>query len=403
MTSVVIVGASHAAAETISSLRKFGWQGDITLIGDEPVLPYQRPPLSKGYYKGDVEAEKLLIRPNSFYEKNKVTLMLGIRVESINRNDKTLSLKGGQQLAYQHLILATGTRARKLPIQGADLANINYLRTKQDVDSIKRQLKEGSRLLIVGAGYIGLEVAASAVKQGSKVIVFEAMDRVLARVTSPQVSEFYQRIHKEEGVDIRLNAALQKFEQTDSGLQAISADGEIIPFDCAIVGIGVVPNIELADEAGLSCDNGIMVNQFTQTDDSSIYAIGDCSNHHNFLYDRRIRLESVPNAVEQAKVAAATICGKEMIYDQLPWFWSDQYDVKLQTAGLLQEHDQVVTRGDANSRKFAAFYLKGGVLIAVDALNSPAEFMLSKKLIQQKISPTPAMLSDPKVSLKEFL
>jgi 3-phenylpropionate/trans-cinnamate dioxygenase ferredoxin reductase subunit len=409
MSSVVIIGASHAAAEAVGSLRKFGWQGEIILIGDEPVLPYQRPPLSKGYYKGEVAPEKLLIRPESYYEKNEVTLMLGHRVDSINRVNKSLTLsntsgESAGEISYDHLILATGTRARELPIEGAQLPNINYLRTKQDVDGIKSQLNPGSKLLIVGAGYIGLEVAASAVKQGVEVIVFEAMNRVLARVTSPQVSEFYQRIHQEEGVDIRLNAALQKFEQTNSGLTATTGDGEVIEFDAAIVGIGVIPNIELAQNAGLHCDNGIVVNEFTQTDDANIHAIGDCSNHHNFLYDRRIRLESVPNAVEQAKVAAATICGKEMSYKQLPWFWSDQYDVKLQTAGLLQDHDQVVLRSDANnSRKFAAFYLKQGTLIAVDALNSPAEFMLSKKIILQKLSPDLAKLADPTISLKEFL
>ncbi|MFT6097906.1 MAG: 3-phenylpropionate/trans-cinnamate dioxygenase ferredoxin reductase subunit [Arenicella sp.] len=401
--TVVIVGASHAAAEAIASLRKFGWLGGITLIGDEPGLPYHRPPLSKSYYKGEVVAEKLLIRPTSFYQKNDVCLMLGRRVESINRDANTLSLDGGEQVAYQYLILATGTRARKLPISGADLPSINYLRTKQDVDGIQSQLKAGSKLLIVGAGYIGLEVAASAVKQGVDVIVFEAMDRVLARVTSPQVSGFYQRLHKEEGVDIRLNAALQKFEQTSHGFQAVTADGELIPFDAAIVGIGVIPNSELAEDAGLACDNGILVNGFTQTDDQAIFAIGDCSNHHNILYNRRIRLESVPNAVDQAKVAAAKICGKGVVYDQLPWFWSDQYDVKLQTAGLLQGYDQVVTRGNAKSRKFAAFYLQQGVLIAIDALNSPAEFMLSKKLIQQKFSPDAAKLADPDVSLKVFI
>ncbi|MGK0374519.1 MAG: 3-phenylpropionate/trans-cinnamate dioxygenase ferredoxin reductase subunit [Arenicella sp.] len=400
---VVIVGASHAAAEAIASLRKFGWSGGITLIGDELELPYQRPPLSKGYYKGEVGAEKLLIRPASFYQKNDVKLMLGRRVEAINREIKTVSLEAGEQVAYQHLILATGTRARQLPIEGADLDCINYLRTKHDVDVIQSQLTAGSKLLIVGAGYIGLEVAASAVRQGLEVIVFEAMDRVLARVTSPQVSEFYQQLHKEEGVEIRLNSALQRFEKTNNGCYAITADSETIPFDAAVVGIGVVANTELADDAGLACENGILVNQFTQTDDHSIFAIGDCSNHHNILYDRRIRLESVPNAVEQAKVAAAKICGQDTIYNQLPWFWSDQYEVKLQTAGLFQDHDQVVTRGDANNRKFAAFYLKNGVLIAVDALNSPAEFMLSKKIILQQLSPSPEKLADPDVSLKEFL
>lgn len=401
--AVVIVGASHAATEAIASLRKFGWQGGITLIGDETELPYQRPPLSKSYYKGEVEAERLLIRPASFYQKNDVNLMLGRRVESINRDINTLSLDGGEQVSYQHLILATGTRARKLPISGADLPGINYLRTKQDVDGIKSQLKAGSKLVIVGAGYIGLEVAASAVKQGVDVIVFEAMDRVLARVTSPQVSDFYQRLHQEEGVEIRLNAALQKFEEADQGFQAISADGEIIPFDAAIVGIGVIPNSELADEAGLACDNGVLVDGFTQTNDPAIFAIGDCSNHHNILYNRRIRLESVPNALEQAKVAAAKICGNGSVYDQLPWFWSDQYDVKLQTAGLLQGYDQIVTRGDATSRKFAVFYLQKGVLIAVDALNSPADFISSKKLIQHKFSPDVTQLADPDMPLKAFM
>ncbi len=403
MTSVVIVGASHAAAETITSLRKFGWTGNITLIGDEPILPYQRPPLSKAYYKGEVEAEKLLIRQEPFYEKNEVTLMLGRRVESINRAETTLSLDDGKHVPYDHLILATGTRARKLPIEGSDLSQINYLRTKKDVDDIKSQLKDGSKLLIVGAGYIGLEIAASAISQGIQVVVFEAMDRVLARVTSPQVSEFYQRIHKAEGVDIRLNATLEKFEQTDSGLQAITSYGEAVPFDSAVVGIGVIPNTELAEAARLECNNGIVVNEFAQTNDASIYAIGDCSNHHNFIYDRRIRLESVPNAVEQAKVAAANICNNALVYDQLPWFWSDQFDIKLQTAGLFQDYDQVIIRGDTSSRKFSAFYLKNKVLIAVDALNSPAEFMLSKKLILQKASPETSLLADPKVSLKELL
>lgn len=403
MNNVVIVGASHAAAETITSLRKMGWESNITLIGDEAVLPYQRPPLSKAYYKGDIEAEKLLIRPKSFYEKNDVILKLGVRVDSIDREAATVSLATGETIEYSHLILATGTRARKLPIEGANLDNINYLRTKEDVDGIKSQLNTGSKLLIVGAGYIGLEVAASAVKQGVEVIVFEAMDRVLARVTSPQISEFYQQLHQDEGVDIRLNASLSKFELSDNGLIAHTADHEQIAFDSAIVGIGVIPNIELAEQAGLNCNNGIVVNEFTQTNDPAIFAIGDCSNHHNIIYDRQIRLESVPNAMEQAKVAAATICGKGQAYNQLPWFWSDQYDVKLQTAGLLQGYDQVVIRGQQSNRKFAAFYLKEGQLIAVDALNSPAEFMLSKKLIINKVSPDLERLADADISLKEFL
>ena len=403
MKPVVIVGASHAATETIASLRKQGWEAGITVVGDEPQLPYQRPPLSKAYYKGELELEKLFIKPEAFYQKNDVTLRLGERASRINRQEQSVELASGEQLDYSHLVLATGTRARELPIEGADLPNINYLRTLADVDRIKSQLKPGARLLIIGAGYIGLEVAASAVKQGSKVIVFEALDRVLARVTSPEISEFYQNVHRDAGVDLRLAQTVSRFEQQDDGLCAHTADDEIIPFDAAIIGIGVIPNQELADNAGLHCDNGIRVNDYCQTDDPLIYAIGDCSNHFSHFYQRQLRLESVPNALEQAKVAAASICGKPVIYDQLPWFWSDQYDIKLQTAGLFQDYDDLVVRGSVEQRKFAVFYLRDGALIAVDAINSPADFMLSKKLILSRRQLESGQLSDPETPLKSLL
>ena len=403
INQVVIVGASHAAAESIASLRKLGWSGSIVLIGDEASLPYQRPPLSKAYYKGEMPADKLLLRPDSFYQKNEVELMLGKRVTRIDRKQKQIVLNDDTKLSYQYLILATGTRARKLNIDGAEHENIHYLRTKNDVDKIKASLKQNATLLIVGAGYIGLEVAASARKQGMKVVVLETMERVLARVTSPEVSEFYQSIHRQEGVELRLNTSLQNIKQTSNGLTAVCTNGDEISFDSAVIGIGVLPNIELAEDAGLNCDNGIVVNEYTQTNDEHIYSIGDCSYHHNILYNRNIRLESVPNAVEQAKVAASHISGKPIIYNQLPWFWSDQYDVKLQTAGLFQGYDQIVVRGEANNRKFAAFYLKEGILIAVDALNSPAEFMLSKKLIQSKASPNVDQLANPDISLKTLI
>ena len=379
--NVVIIGASHAAAEAISTLRKSGWSGGISLIGDEKELPYQRPPLSKAYYKGELSVEKLAIKNTEFYNTANVDLYLGQRADSINRNDKFVALDSGEKLHYSHLIIATGTRARYLPVEGGDLPTIKYLRTISDVDNIKTSLNSNSKLLIVGAGYIGLEVAASAVKQGVKVTVLEAMDRVLARVTSPVISEFYQTMHAQEGVDIRLNAALEKFESIDGKHSAVLSTGETLDFDCAIVGIGVIPNVELAEQAGLECDNGIVVDEFTRTEDPSIYAVGDCSNHPSFIYRKRIRLESVPNAVAQAKTAAKAICGEDIAYNQLPWFWSDQYDVKLQTAGLLQDYDDFEVNGDASSRKFSVSYYKDGKLIALDALNSPAEFMKSKKAI----------------------
>jgi len=401
--NVVIIGASHAAAEAVTTLRKKGWEGDITLIGDESSLPYHRPPLSKAYYKGEVAADKLLIKGEVVYQNAEVNLKLGRRVESIDRAARTLALDNGEQVAYTKLILATGTRARSLPVEGAELPQIHTLRTLTDVDAIKRAIPDNGKLLIVGAGYIGLEVAASAVKQGIAVTVLEAMDRVLARVTSRTISEFYQSVHAQEGVDIRLNSKLDKFAPSGSKAKAVMADGEEIEFDCAIVGIGVLPNVELAQEAGLECDNGIVVNEFTQTSDPDIYAVGDCSNHPNMLYKKNIRLESVPNAVEQAKTAALSICGENVAYDQVPWFWSDQYDVKLQTVGLLSGYDDWVVRGDISGRKFSVFYFQQGQLIAMDAINSPADFMLSKKLVAAQAKPGKAQLADVEVSLKSFL
>lgn len=386
MKTVVIVGASHAAPDAISTLRRSGWQGEIILIGDETSLPYQRPPLSKGYYSGDVEQEKLLIRNAAFYEKSNVELRLGQRVISIDRATKQLTLNNADTVRYDKLVLATGTRARLLNIAGAEMPQVKYLRTINDVDNIKKVVTAGSKLLIVGAGYIGLEVAASAVKQGVNVTVLESMDRVLARVTGPQVSAFYQDLHGEQGVDIRLNATLTEFvtntdQDNDKPAYALMANGEKIPFDCAIVGIGVLPNSEIAQDAGLQCNNGIVVDQYTRTNDPDIYAIGDVSNHPNAIYKQNIRLESVPNASGQAKVAAAHICGKETAYNQLPWFWSDQYDVKLQTAGLFQGYDETLVQGDIEQRKFSVTYLKQGKVIAIDALNSPADFMKTKKTI----------------------
>lgn len=398
MKTVVIVGAGHAAPDAISTLRRSGWEGKIILIGDEPHLPYQRPPLSKGYFSDDVEKEKLAIRNDAFYEKSNVELMLGQRVKSIDRTKSNVTLGNGNIIAYDKLILATGTRARHLPVPGIDLTTAYYLRTQDDVDLIKSKVNAGTKLLIVGAGYIGLELASSAVKKQINVTVLEAMDRVLARVTGSKVSDFYQDIHAQAGVDIRLNASLERFDLVDGKPVAVMANADTseisgasdtqntIAFDVLVVGIGVVPNSEIAEQAGLECENGIIVNEFTQTNDPNIYAIGDVSNHPSLIYDKRIRLESVPNAIGQAKVAASHICGKAVSHNQLPWFWSDQYDVKLQTAGLFQGYDQTQITGDVELQKFSVSYFKQGQLIAIDALNSPADFMKAKKKIIKESS-----------------
>ncbi|GGZ98130.1 putative ferredoxin reductase [Arenicella chitinivorans] len=403
MHSVVIIGASHAATEAIATLRKLGWTDKIILIGDEPHLPYHRPPLSKAFLKGDLSADKLLIRPESFYQKHDVELHLGRRAVEIDRPANRVVLDNGEQLDYQYLILATGTRARKLPVDGADSERIHYLRTLQDVEVIQAKLTEGTKMLIVGAGYIGLEVAASALQLGCQVTVLEAMERVLARVTSETVSEFYQQVHRNAGVDLRLNASVTGFTHQPDNSQAELGDGSKLEFDIALVGIGVVANTELAAGASLVCDNGIVVNEHAQTNDPHIYAVGDCSYHHNPFYNRHLRLESVPNAVEQAKTAASSICGQAIVYDQLPWFWSDQYDLKLQTAGLFDGFDQVVVRGDQATRKFSVFYLQDGHVIAVDAINSPADFMLGKKLILSRATPDTDDLSNQEVPLKSLL
>lgn len=403
MTSVVIIGASHAAAEAVSTLKRKGFDGTITLIGDEQFLPYHRPPLSKQYFTDEMTLEQLYIRGSASYDDFNVVQKLGVRAESIDRQNRQVRLETGEKIPYHKLIIATGTRVRTLTVEGSKNNKIKYLRTKQDVDSIKKLIIDGTRLLIVGGGYIGLEVAASAVQRGVSVTVIEAMERVLQRVTSPLISEFYQSVHAAAGVDVRLKTTLQRFVESNAGVSAILSDGSALECDCAIVGIGVLPNIELAEQAGLACANGIVVDEFCRTDDHDIYAVGDCSYHPNFIYDRHLRLESVPNAVGQARTAALSICGEPIRYDEVPWFWSDQYNLKLQTAGLCQGYDEIVMRGDKTANKFSVFYLQQGRLLAADAINSPADFMISKKLIAARTTPDITSLADLDVPLKTLV
>ena len=394
MQQVVIIGASHAGAEAAIALRIQGWEGKILLIGDEPTLPYQHPPLSKGYFHQAVTSEQLLIKKQALYDKAKVELMLNESVTAIDKSNKSICLASGTVICFDYLIIATGARARKLNIPGADLGCINYLRTLHDANQIIAQVNADSHLLVVGAGYIGLEIAASARKLGAKVTVLESFGRVLSRVTNVQMSEFYQNLHRQNGVHIKLNSGVTEFRRSGARYVAILPDAQELTFDSAVVGIGVIPNTELAEVAQIKCENGIVVNEKTLTSEPDIFAIGDVSNHPNPFYQRQIRLESVPNAMEQAKVAAATICGKEKVHNAFPWFWSDQFDVKLQTAGLSQGYDSTVIRGDIAAKKFALFYLKEGKVIAVDAINSPKDFMKAKMLIPTGISISESKLAD---------
>ena len=402
---VVIVGASHAAAETVTQLRRQGWQGGITVIGDEIHLPYQRPPLSKAYFKGDVPVEKLLIRPEDVYVKAECEMLLGQRVKRLDLLDNFVVLDDDTQVEFGALVLCTGTRARLLPIAGADADNMMVLRTLDDVNNIRARVTPHSKLLVVGAGYIGLEIAASAVSLGVEVTVLEAQERVLARVTSPETSEYFTNLHAQAGVTIELGVGISEFVHSDDHApsKVLLNDGREIEFDNAVIGIGVVPNTELAEAAGVLCDNGIVVDEFTATNIPGVYAIGDCCNHPSALYQRRIRLESVPNALEQARIVAQSICGNPEAYDSVPWFWSDQYDVKLQTVGLLEGYDTAVVRGEPKENKFAVFYLLKGRLLAVDAINSPIDFMVGKKLVANKVDLSAYDLSDPALNLKSLV
>jgi len=400
---LVIAGAGHAAGQAVATLRQKKWPGEIVLVGEEPWLPYQRPPLSKKFLAGELPAERLYVKPPAFYEDTSITLKLETRVDAIDRAAKMLSLEGGNSLGYDVLILALGARARRLPpLPGGDLAGIHYLRNVEDVQQIRQGLADGRNLVIIGAGYIGLEVAAVACSLGLKVTVVEMQDRVMKRVVAPPVSSFYEREHREHGVELLLQTGLTGFSGQEQVEGVILADGSILPADLVVVGIGIVPNTEIATAAGLEVSDGIVVDERCRTSDECIYAIGDCTMHPNRLIGRSLRLESVQNALEQARTAAANICGEDSRYAEIPWFWSDQYDLKLQIAGLSQGYDKAVVRGDPGKRSFSCVYLSGGRILAVDAVNSPKDFLQSKKLIADRATMNLERLADAGIELKDL-
>ncbi|OBG78038.1 MULTISPECIES: NAD(P)/FAD-dependent oxidoreductase [unclassified Mycobacterium] len=382
----VIAGASHAGTQLAASLRREGWDGEIVLVGDESALPYQRPPLSKSYLADKCELAELAIRNSDFYAKQRIRL-LDATVAAVDRSAGHVVLSTGDALPYDKLALCTGARPRRLPTPGADLAGVFYLRTAADGEMIREAAGPGRRAVIVGGGYIGLETAASLRALGLEVTLLEATGRVLERVTAPEVSEFFDRIHREEGVNIRTGTLVEALSGDGRVREVILAGGESIPADLVIVGIGVEPNTELAATAGLVVDNGVVIDDQARTSDPDIVAAGDCASHDMARYGRRIRLESVPSAAEQAKVAAATVCGKSKKIAALPWFWSDQYDLKLQIAGLNTGYDEVVLSGDpTRERDFTCFYLRAGELLAADCINRPRDFMFSKRVITQQVA-----------------
>ena len=400
----VIVGASHAAAMLAPSLRQQGWQGQIIVVGAEASIPYHRPPLSKDYLAGAKSLEEILIRPAKVYEKSEVEFILETSVEAIDRDNKTVRLSNNETLSYDKLALTVGSKVRKVNLPGVDLDGVFYLRDLKDVERLSAHISSGANAVIVGGGYIGLETAAVLNGKGMNVTVLEMMERVLQRVTAPALSEFYTRIHEEEGVNIRCGIGVTGFKGNGRVSKVLCSDGSEFSADLVIIGVGILPNTELAEAAGLRVENGIVVNAQAQTSDPDIFAAGDCTFHHNPVYDRWVRLESVQNATDQSRVIAGVACGKEMSYNTVPWFWSEQYDLMLQIAGLSQGYDEIITRGDpGNGRSFAAFYLRAGRVIAVDAVNRPQEFMFTKKLIPAQKTIDKEKLADADVPIKELL
>jgi 3-phenylpropionate/trans-cinnamate dioxygenase ferredoxin reductase subunit len=401
---VVIVGAGQAGGEVASALRQQGFTGSVVLLGDEPYVPYRRPPLSKTFLSGDATLESLFIKAPAAYDKLNVDCRFGIGAESLDRAAKRLRLYDGTTLEYGKLVLTTGGRPRKLSLPGAEHPNVHYVRTIADIQRLKEQFGAGKKLVIIGGGYIGLEAASVGIKKGLDVTVIEALPRVLARVTAPEISAFYERVHKSRGVKLYTGVGVHSLEGDPLVTGVTLADGVLVPADIVIVGIGLIPNVELADMAGIEVSNGgIVVDRYTQTSDPDIYAAGDCTFHENVFFDRRMRLESVPNAMEQGRIVAAAILGKPVAYSAVPWFWSDQYDLKLQMVGLSQGYDQLVVRGNLDGESFVAFYLKDGVVISADAVNRAPEFMVAKKLVADRIKVDAGQLADENFILKSLL
>jgi 3-phenylpropionate/trans-cinnamate dioxygenase ferredoxin reductase subunit len=404
---LVIVGAGHAGSELAVAARQQGWSGRITLLGDEGRLPYHRPPLSKTFMTGKADAESILLRPASAYDAARVEVRPSARMTRIDRDRHAITVADGAELRYAKLALCIGGRPRPLSCEGIDAerppVNLHYLRSQSDAEGIQAGLQPGARLVVIGGGYVGLEIAASAVALGAQVTLLEALPRVLARVAGAALSSFYEGVHRAAGVDLRTGVAVSGVETAGDRITAVlCADGERFEADIVVAGLGMVVDARLAHEAGLVEDGGIVVDEHSVTRDPDILAAGDCTLQHNALYGRRMRLESVPNALEQARSAAAWLAGKPKPNRAVPWFWSDQYDLKLQMAGLSQGHDRCVLRGDPATRSFCAFYLQGDRLLAVDAVNRPADFMMAKRALAAPVH-VAGDVADEAVPLKTLL
>jgi 3-phenylpropionate/trans-cinnamate dioxygenase ferredoxin reductase subunit len=400
--TTIIVGAGHGGGAVAANLRQNGYTGSITLVGEEPHPPYQRPPLSKGWLKGEVTGNDLLLRPRDWYAATDIDLRTSTRVIQIDRAAKRVILSTDEALSYDFLVLATGAGARRLVLPGSDLRGFLELRTIEDAEAIKASFKPGFRLAIIGGGYIGLEVAASARMLGADVDVIEREDRVLARVAGSALSDFFRQVHQEQGVRFHFSARVEGFERLDGQVSGIRImDASVLHCDAVLVGIGAIPNDKLARDAGLECNDGVIVDGEARTSDHAIFAIGDMTRRPVPLYGRSVRLESVPNVLEQARQAAAAICGTAEPKSETPWFWSDQYDLKLQIAGLAFDVDEVVVRGDPAARKFAVFHLSRSRVQAVEAINAPPEFIVGRQWLASRREIDSTRLANVSIPIKE--
>jgi 3-phenylpropionate/trans-cinnamate dioxygenase ferredoxin reductase subunit len=399
---VAILGAGHAGGTLAALLRQYGHEGRVTLIGEEPLPPYQRPPLSKAWLKGEADADSLALKPLEFYAEHAIDFRPGKRAERLERSAKRVHLDDGSSLSYDTAVIATGARAIALPIPGADLRGVMFLRTAADAERLKAAVGPGKTLAVVGGGYIGLEVAASGRALGAEVVVLERESRLLARVACEALSDFFKGYHESRGVSFELGAGVTGFEGAAGHVTGVRlADGRTIACDAVVVGVGAAPNDEIARDAGLETARGVVVDLEARTSDPDIFAIGDVTHRPMPIYDRMFRMESVPNALEQAKQAAAAITGRPAPAGEVPWQWSDQYDLKLQIAGYAFDVDQILIRGDPATAKFAVFHLKGDRLQSVEAINSPPEFMMGKQLILSRRAVDKARLANPAISMKE--
>lgn len=401
--SIVIIGAGQAGSQAVDSLRRDGFQGQLTLIGAEATLPYQRPPLSKKYLAGELELGRLLLRHQAFYDEHRASLLLGVGATRLDRQGRTVHLADGRSVGYDRLLLCLGATPRRLSCPGAHLPGIHTLRGIEDSDTIRSGIKPGAAVVIIGGGYIGLEVAATCRSMGCSVVVLEMADRLMNRVVAPVVSEYFLREHGARGVTIACNQRLEGFEGDGRVQWAVCADGTRHAADMVIVGVGAIATTDLAAAAGITCENGIVVDEYCRTNDPLIFAAGDCTSHPSPHFGGRHRLESVDNAFEQAKAAALNMQGHAVAYDRVPWFWSDQFDDKLLIVGLSRGHDRVVLRGHPASRSFSVCYLRQRELLALEAVNHSRDYMAARKLIQERVPMDAARIADASIPLKEAL